>query len=209
MSPSISSTNQCYDMSASHRSSSTSRHRPRRRWLKVGVWIVVVLFVVWVAASVRWFGFPPALSQPGKVGPVDAVYVLGVATKERLAAGIELVESDTSDHLVVTVTPGNSLDQFCATEHPFTVDCVTPDPVSTGGEAQQWATLAEQHQLDSVAIVTMRSHATRAVLYFERCFSGDVRVVDDQVLTLSWWQWIEQSIYETGAMIKFVASKDC
>lgn len=196
-------------MSASHRSASTSRRRSPWRPLRIGVWLVLSLLVIWLAASIRWFAFPPAISAPHTVGPVDAVYVLGVATKERLAAGVDLVESGASDHLVVTVTPGNPLDQFCATEHPFTVDCVTPDPVSTGGEAQQWADLAAQHQLDSVAIVTMRSHATRAMLYFERCFSGDVHVVDDDVLTLSWWQWGEQFIYETGAMLKFVVSKEC
>lgn len=179
------------------------------RCITIGVWVSLGLVVVWVAGSLRFFAFPSVMTSQDQVGSVDAVYILGAATDERLAAGVELVESTSSDQLVVTVTPGNPLHRFCSEDHDFTVHCLTPDPVSTRGEARQWADLAERQQFDSVAIITMRPHATRTMGYFERCFSGNIHVVDDQVLSFSALEWGKQFIYETGAMLKFAASKGC
>lgn len=195
-------------MPASHRSS-TRTEGSLSRYLTIGVWVSLGVVAVWLAGSLRFFAFPPALTPAHQVGPVDAVYVLGIATTERLAAGVELLESTSSDQLVVTVTPTNPLTDFCSADHDFTVHCVTPDPVATQGEARQWANLAQRQQFESVAIITMRPHATRSMLYFERCFGGDIHVVDDHVLAFSGLQWGQQFLYETGAMLKFMTSKGC
>lgn len=186
----------------------TSR-QPRRRSGRLIVWVIIAVLIGWLLLMVRWLVFPTAVSSANSIQNVDAVYVLGEATPERLAKGIAMIETGASDHLVVTVTPTNRLHAFCSAEQDFEVHCISPQPETTRGEARQWAQLAGAKQWDSVAIVTMRPHATRSSWYFQRCFDGQISVVDDEVLSLSVLQWARQFVYETGAMAKFAMSRGC
>lgn len=179
------------------------------RWFRIAIWVLIGLVTLWIFAMFRFIVYPNVLSPAERIQSVDAVYVLGMATNERLARGIEMMQEGKSDQLVVTVTPDNRLTQFCAADHSYTVHCVSPDPVTTQGEARQWAELSEQHQWDSVALVTMRSHATRSQLTFESCYAGAVRVVDDQAHEFSAAEWFQHFIYETGAMIKLALTRGC
>lgn len=181
----------------------------RQRMFTIGIWICLGLLILWTAAVFRFIVFPTALSPNPRAEAVDAIYVLGIATEERLKEGMELIEYGVSDQLVVTVTDSNPLDRFCADDHPFTVHCVSPDPIRTRGEARQWAELVQDQQWESVMIVTMSSHATRAKLYFDRCHTGRVVVADDEVLSFSAAQWLEQSVYESGALVKFAFERGC
>src|SRR5699024_4080346 len=140
---------------------------------------------------------------------LDAVYVLNEATPQRLAKGIAKIETGASDHLVVTVTPTNRLHAFGSAEEDFEVNYNSPQPKTSLEVALQRAQLAGTKQWDSVAIVTMRPHATRSSWYFQRCFDGQISVVDDEVLSLSVLQWARQFVYETGAMAKFAMSRGC
>lgn len=202
------SAHHCYDRPVS-RGARTTPEGKRPRFITIAVWVCLGLFLLWCAAMLRLIVYPIALASPDSVDSVDAVYVLGLASEERLARGVGLIEDEMSDQLVVTVTADNMLHQFCSTDHAYEVYCVSPDPVTTRGEARQWGQLAEQQQWESVMIVTTRSHATRAKLYFERCFTGQIVVVNDEVQTFSAEQWVEQFVYETGAMLKFAVSQGC
>ena len=157
----------------------------------------------------RFIAYPSILAPPERVAPADAIYVLGMATEQRLARGIDLIEQGISDQLVVTVSADNPLTEFCTAQHEYTVHCVTPDPLTTRGEAQQWQSLATRHSWDSVALVTMRSHATRAAGYFDRCTSGDIQVIDDRVQSFGFSRWLDQFVYESGAIVKFALSRGC
>lgn len=182
---------------------------PGRTILRVGFWTCLILLILWAVAVLRFIAYPLAPVAEPRAQSVDAVYVLGLATEERLKEGVRLIEHGVSDQLVVTMTDDNSLDRFCAANHPFTVHCVSPDPIRTRGEARQWAELAQDHQWESVMIVTTRSHATRAKLYFERCHDGRVLVADDEVLSYSAEQWLERSVYESSALVKFAFERGC
>src|SRR5699024_11220238 len=109
---------QCCDMQANQQSPITAQSN-LPRCITIGVWVSLGLVVVWVAGSLRFFAFPSVMTSQDQVGCVVAVYILGAATDERLASGVELLESTSSDQLVVTVTPGNPLHRFCAEDHDF------------------------------------------------------------------------------------------
>jgi len=165
---------------------------------------------LWIVAVLRLLVYPTAVTPNPEAESVDAIYVLGIATEERIEKGIELIEHGVSDQLVVTVTEGNRLDQFCADDHPFTVHCVSPDPVRTRGEARQWADLTQKNHWESVMLVTLRSHATRAKWSFERCHPGGrVVVADDEASSTQTLQWMRYAVYESGALVKFAFERGC
>lgn len=186
----------------------TSKH-PGWRSGRLILWALLIVLAGWLLLMLRWLVFPSALSSANTIQDVDAVYVLGEATPERLAKGIAMIETGASDQLVVTVTASNRLHAFCSAEQDFEVHCISPQPETTRGEARRWTQLAGAKQWDSVAIVTMRPHATRTSWYFQRCFTGRIAVIDDEVLSLTPLQWAEQFVYETGAMAKFAMSRGC
>src|SRR5690625_7777819 len=78
----------------------TSR-QPRRRSGRLIVWVIIAVLIGWLLLMVRWLVFPTAISSANSIQNVDAVYVLGEATPERLAKGIAMIETGASDHLEI------------------------------------------------------------------------------------------------------------
>lgn len=137
--------------------------------------IVFVLVVALAVASVRLF----ILYDDDEVTSADAVIVLA-GQRERLALGVELVDSGVAPVLVIsdgldpTWTAANRL---CRFGDPRRVVCRRPDPYSTQGEARLAAHLARERGWDSLVIVTSRFHLFRARRLFRRCFEGKLTVV--------------------------------
>lgn len=191
-----------------HRKARTSgRGKKRRSRVLFIIAVLLTVSLVWVVIGIRFIIYP-SVDSASDAGSVDAVYVLGPAPPERLAKGIGIVESGYSDHLVVTIGQHRPRPTFCSAQHSYTVHCVWPDPMTTEGEAQSWDQLADEHQWESVMVVTMRPHITRAELYFSRCFDGDVWMIDDE-RELSAQFWRRQFFYETAAFVKYLTSNDC
>ncbi|WBL19227.1 ElyC/SanA/YdcF family protein [Citricoccus sp. NR2] len=158
----------------------------------------------WVVLGARYI----LLASPDEPAPVDAVYALGVVSPERLDRAVDLIEAGHSDHLVMTVSSEAHWGEFCRREHGFTVTCVTPDPLTTRGEARSWARLAEQHDWDSVMVITMVPHLGRAEMYFQRCFSGELVMVDDG-RDMESAVWVRQLFYESAAFVRYALSRGC
>lgn len=166
--------------------------------------VVVLALLAWAVLGTRYI-LRPTVDEPRAV---DAVYVLGAVSPERLEYSLGLMEAGYSERLIMTVSDIEPWDEFCRGDHAFAVTCVTPDPLTTRGEARSWAELAEGSGWDSVMVVTMIPHLTRAELYFQRCFDGEIVMVDDQ-RPLEASVWARQLVYETAAFVRYAVARGC
>ncbi|MGO1183376.1 MAG: hypothetical protein ACTHZ5_14060 [Micrococcaceae bacterium] len=164
----------------------------------------LVLLVAWAALGTRYILRPEA-DEPAEV---DAIYALGVVSPERLEYAVGLVEAGYSDQLILTVSELARWEDYCQDDHDYTVTCVTPDLLSTRGEARQWAALAEVNDWGSVMVVTMIPHLTRTELYFRRCFDGEILTVNDE-RPLEGAVWARQFFYESAAFVRYAFSWGC
>jgi uncharacterized SAM-binding protein YcdF (DUF218 family) len=113
-----------------------------------------------------------------EVGDVDAVVVLGGGGGERLAVGRELAVARE----VPLVLAGDSVSEAALSdltcdatlpEAPVTILCVTPDPLTTAGEARAASLLAQERGWDRIAVATTAFHVDRARLLFGQCLGRD------------------------------------
>lgn len=186
-----------------------SRAAASKRAVRDGCAVLAALLLfVWLAAGFVFLVFPDE-DEPREV---DAVFVLGPAWPQRIDTGVQLVEAGYADTLIVSAPSegGRSIEnlEICTTPQEFTVHCLAPEPDTTQGEARGLAALVDEHGWDSVLIVTMRPHMTRAELYFERCFDGEILMVDDE-RPLPAWFWARQFLYETVAFVKYALIPSC
>ena len=188
------------------RCAATRRGRKRPRVVSV-IAVLLTLCLLWAVLGLRFIVYPQ-VNSTSEIDTVDAVYVLGPAPPARMAKGMAMANSGLSDHLVVTVGENSPPPGYCSAQHSFTVHCVQPDPMTTGGESAHWARMAHEHQWDSIAVITNRPHITRAELYFSRCFDGRIWMIDDES-ELSHHFWDRRFLYESAAFVKYVFSNNC
>jgi hypothetical protein len=154
---------------AQRQASRTPRHRWRRRAL-VGLGIALVVFV---AASLALFVWPPT-DQPRHV---DAILSLnGPNEGARQALAVSLAEKGYASTLIFS-RGGYARDTPCPKVPRISVVCFVDVPNDTRGEARWAGRYAERHHLHSLMIVPGRPQVTRARLLMERCFSGQIVVV--------------------------------
>lgn len=129
----------------------------------------------------------------------DAFVVLGGDTfPTRLAAGLKLAKEFPDSTLVVSTPSGR--DQCPQRQiSPNRLICFAPNPSTTRGEARMAAQLANEHGWKSMTVVTTADQVWRARLRFDRCWNGDLRVV--QAPTSSWVR-IREIPYEMAATVK-------
>lgn len=116
------------------------------------------------------------------------------------------MEAGASDNLVISAPDrsdpvSKSQIDLCVTPQEFSVWCQRSDPFTTQGEVSALDSLAQEHGWTSITIITERTHASRARLYANRCFSGSsvVHYVDEP---LSADQIAYEYAYETAAFAK-------
>lgn len=140
--------------------------------LTAGIFVIVSLIVIG-----RLFVWPSS-SSPGEV---DAVVVLSGGEGERVAKGLDLMEAETADTLVIST--GNRQSRGWRTKGPvcrngggddFTVICLESARGDTAGEAEAISALARERGWTTMALVTSDYHLYRARLRFDRCFDGTV-----------------------------------
>lgn len=153
-----------------------------------------------VLAGLPMYVFP----QTDRISHVDAVVVLGPATRERLELAKKYYVDGKADVLLSSV----------ATEGPYRranvhvcdnagVICFVPTPFQTRGEAAAVEDLARRYGWESVLVITGTPHVTRARFIFERCTTLQVSV-DDVNETRGLGDWAYAYAYQSAAFVKAV-----
>ena len=146
----------------------------RRRWLLVGsLGILILVGVVFAAATLRLFVFP-ASDQPTHVNGILSLNGGDETTREALA--ISLARKGYAPVLLFS-QGGEASDTSCPKVPRVDVVCFVDGAGNTRGEAEFAGRYAERHHWHSLMIVPGRDQVTRARLLTERCFSGRVVTV--------------------------------
>ena len=173
----------------------TVRIRSRRRGWRA-VWIAVTAVVVALAAiTARVFVWPDLPPLP--VAADAIIELAGPNPDGRDAVALELARQNRSPLLIQSTGPG---DIRCLPPVPgVTVECFTPDPDTTRGEARWIGRTAAERHWASVILVTTPDQAWRAHLRVSRCFGGAIFV---STAPLPGPQWFVQIPYQWSASIK-------
>ncbi len=167
-----------------------SRHRWRRRLL----WILGTVVVVFVAATLALFIYPPT-DQPRHVDGIVSFNGHGEQAREALA--VSLTEKGYAP--VLLFSQGASTNNTACPKVPrVSVVCFVDVTNNTRGEARWAGQYAERHHWHSLLIVPSRTQATRARLLMERCFSGQVVVVP---AAEPLWDTPEDIFHEWGGVL--------
>lgn len=136
------------------------------------------------------------------VDQVDAVFVLGLPTRERIMVAREV--SAANDGAPILVSAPGMTKAICQFDD---VECFEPDVETTKGEAQLLANLSAERGYENPAVVTFTPQVSRARIIFRMCFDADTPVVG-AAEPLSLGDWAYQFAYQSAAMIKAVVT-DC
>lgn len=176
-----------------------------KKWMRRTLAVGCLAAVVWAVAAVKTFRFP-AVDPP----VVTDAYFFLVSTGgmagvirgfDHIPAGSAVVISVTDS---VAAVP--EYQQACA-RTDREIHCVTPDPLTTQGEARAFGRLAAERGWSSVTVISQLSHTTRARLLMQRCFPGTV--VMNPIDTEHGLVWVRSLVYETGAMVKAWTEPGC
>jgi hypothetical protein len=145
----------------------------RRRWPRRLLWSLGAVVVIFVAATLVLFVYPPT-EQPRHVDGILSLNGHDEAARE--AKAVSLAEKGYAPVLLFSQgSPAN--DTPCPKVPRVSVVCFFDNTNNTRGEARWAGQYAERHHWHSLIIVPGRAQATRARLLTERCFSGQVVVV--------------------------------
>lgn len=140
--------------------------------------------------------YPP--SDP--TDDADVVFVLGLATPERLAVARKIAAQQGG--VPIYVSDPRSREWVC---NQRDLICLVPDPATTKGEAAIFREVATVEGFHHAAVLTFGPHLTRARYIFHRCYGTDVDVVRvDEPLSLA--VLVHQVGYQTLGMAKALAT---
>ncbi len=184
-------------MSRAHRSG-----RLRRVVVRVGL-VLLVLGVVFLAATARLFVWPPS-NAPARV---DAILALGGDPGQlRAKQALSLAEAGYS-HVVLVSLGGKTPAPCPKAKAGIEVTCFRANPLNTRGEVEFATRQAARHHWTSMLMVPERSQATRARLLFRRC--SDMRLLVTPV-TAQGTALVTSIAYEWAALAKaFVVHTGC
>jgi uncharacterized SAM-binding protein YcdF (DUF218 family) len=173
----------------------TSARGRFRRVLVPLVLVLLVIGVVFLAATARLFVWPPT-DAPARV---DAILALGGDPGQlRAKQAVSLAEAGYAR--VVLVSLGNYPPAPCPTARAgIDVICFRADPLDTRGEVEFATRQAARHHWTSMLMVPERSQATRARMLFRRC--SDTRLVVVPV-TAHGMALVTNIAYEWAALAK-------
>ncbi|MBS1699462.1 MAG: hypothetical protein JST25_13790 [Actinobacteria bacterium] len=161
--------------------------RRRRAWI---LGILSVVGVLYIAMSVSIYTTP---SDPYDVREIDAVFILGPPTTQRIAAGERIAQQAGGVPIYLSVWAGVQCQpQFV---------CVHAEPWTTAGEAAALAAAVHDDGVRHPLVITGDEHVLRARYIFGRCVPVPTPVIGIDE-PLSAWDWLWQPIYQWGAMVK-------
>lgn len=168
--------------------------RLRRSALAAGILAVAVAL-----AGLPLYVFPPT-AEPA---PADLVYVIGPPVHTRTDLQARLLDEGLAPRGLISVSPpdGAAPASDIPACHDPRIACLTPEPITTAGEALLLKRYAADHGLERTIVITFTPHVARTRYIFDTCYPGDVTVVavDPQ---LTPWEWVYQYAYQTGAFVK-------
>jgi hypothetical protein len=158
---------------ATHQNPTKDPTSSRSRWRRPLLRSFAIVAVLFVAASLALFVFPPT-DQPRRV---DGILSLnGSDESAREGRAVALAEQGYAPVLLFSQgSPRN--DTPCPKVPRVKVVCFVDVTNNTRGEARWAGQYAERHHWHSLLIVPGRAQATRARLLAERCFQGQVVTV--------------------------------
>lgn len=168
----------------------------RARWARRVVLGILTVFVIVVAAGLPLYVFP---SHPTPV-QADLLYIIGPPTPARIADAEKLRDAGVAERVLVSVprTGDGSAQALSYCERSY-VQCRTPDPFTTRGEAAMLAEYATAG--DEVVVLTYTPHVQRTRYIFGECADADVTVVPvDERLNLT--RWAYNYAYQSAAFVK-------
>jgi uncharacterized SAM-binding protein YcdF (DUF218 family) len=168
--------------------------------------LAVVVVLVGLLAALWPFLFPTS-DEPFPDGPVIA---LG-GNVARVSTSAELVDgADELRELVLSAGSIGAAAKLGIACDPPAVQCVSPAPMNTFGEAILVDRMVADHGWERVTVVTDPFHLTRTRLLFRRCLDVPVRVVgtdtDDPFPT---GRLFRASRELASATASFVVQRDC
>jgi hypothetical protein len=176
------------------------RPRTKRRVLVSGV-LVLVVFSTVTARLFVWPSLPPLPPH------ADAIIELA-GPGDRDTTALALVRSHRAPVVVQSTLPADATSDTCLP--PVTgvrVECFSPTPATTRGEARYIGRRAAHEHWRSVILVTTPDQAWRARLRVQRCFSGQVYVA---TTPLAGRDWLRQIPYQWAATVKAeLLQRDC
>jgi uncharacterized SAM-binding protein YcdF (DUF218 family) len=183
-----------------------ARVSPLRRSRLAASWICAVVAALIVA------GFPVYVRpQVDPVRKADAIFILGGPSYGRYPRGFELGSRGEAPTVVVSNPNGRNdpwLTQQCASAHAFEIMCFVPDPPTTRGEGRELRRLAAERRWRTVVVVTFRPHVSRARFILQRCFDGELVMVepDDPV---SARRWVVEYALQTVGYVRAALQPGC
>lgn len=178
----------------------------RRAAMAVGSLSALFVFLTWI-----WF-LSPAVDNPTSA---DAIVVLG-GEGDRTSAARALVADGVTDEVwissvwipeaeVWTDAACRPLGKWSWPIAGANVECFSPIGGDTRSEARAIAQLAEEHRWETVVVVATTDQVTRARRLIERCYDGEILMVDtshpDPLLL--------RIIYEWGAGLETTIRRGC
>ena len=148
--------------------------------------------VVFIGATMRLFMWPD-VNVPVHS---DAIIVLG-GTGDRIEKGFSLAQDGYAPRLIFSL---NSAQQCYPSTKKVTIECFTPNPSTTRGEAHAISYIASHQHLHRIILVTTTPQATRARLRVGRCYPGHILVVGVSPGGIR--AWVDTLTYEWGALFK-------
>jgi uncharacterized SAM-binding protein YcdF (DUF218 family) len=166
--------------------------------------VALALVVAGTATTARLFVWP---SLPALPDHVDAIIELA-GPGDRDAETIALARAHLAPLVIQSTLPGDATSDTCLDPIPgVTIECFTPVPATTRGEARYIGERGLAAHWSSVVIVTTPDHAWRARLRVQRCFPGKVYVATSPLPTSD---WLRQIPYQWAATAKAeLLQRDC
>ena len=156
----------------------------------------VVMVVGFSATTARLFVRPSLSPLPDHA---DAIIELA-GPGDRDGVTIALAEAHVAPLVIQSTLSGDARSDTCLAPIPdATIECFTPEPATTRGEARYIGERAAAEGWSSVVIVTARVHAWRALLRVRRCFDGAVYVATSPLSTS---EWLRQIPHQWAATVK-------
>jgi hypothetical protein len=189
---------------------STSGRRRRRcrrgRW-RLGVATFAIVVLSWLGGC--WFVVVhPKTNRPQRAA---AVVVLGSPIENgRLDEARALIADGLADTLVISVPLSLQPHVHVCGDgiEGVRVICFQPSPATTQGEARQIRDLAAQHGWKKIIVVTSTYHVSRARMIVQRCFPGELLMVEANH-KIGVTEWMYQFAYQTGGYLKAFLKSGC